>query len=145
MGGPTSGSRNSGCHLTWVARRAMRQSVGQIGQLVAVVTVLQGTHVHAVPPAELPQPAALLLGFAVRIQHDAHPQSSCNDDNRDSRFVCFTFKRRRFNVNGSFCFCFFKSRVSAKPSASKPDELLWIRSKQTNFLFSFMQQVMSST
>lgn len=71
-----------GCHLTWVSRRTLGQSVGQIGQLAAMVTVLQGADVHAAPPAELPEPEAFLLGFVVRIQHDAHPQGACRDMHR---------------------------------------------------------------
>ncbi|TNN68162.1 hypothetical protein EYF80_021645 [Liparis tanakae] len=43
-------------------KRTLGQSVGQIGQLAAMVTVLQGTDVHAVPPAKLSEPETLLLG-----------------------------------------------------------------------------------
>lgn len=57
----------------------MGQSVGQIGQLAAMVTVLQGADVHAVPPAKLSKPETLLLGLVVGVQHDAHPQGSCRD------------------------------------------------------------------
>lgn len=66
-------------HLTWVARGALRQSVGQIDQLADMVTVLQGADVHAVPPAKLPEPESLLLRFRVGVQHDAHPQGPYGD------------------------------------------------------------------
>jgi len=65
------------CHLTRVSVEALGQSVSQIGQLAAMVTVLQGADVHAVPPAKLSEPETLLLGFIVGVQHDAHPQGSC--------------------------------------------------------------------
>lgn len=65
--------------LTWVASGALGESVGQVGQLAHMVTVLQGTHVHVVPPAKLTEPEALLLGFGVGVQHDAHPQRPCRD------------------------------------------------------------------
>lgn len=61
-------------HLTWVAGGTLGQSVGQIGQLAHMVTVLQGADVHAVPPAKLSKPEALLFGFGVGVQHNAHPQ-----------------------------------------------------------------------
>lgn len=50
--------------------------MGEVGQLVAVVTVLPGADVHAVPSAQLPQPRRLLLRFAVGVQYNAHPQST---------------------------------------------------------------------
>ena len=50
--------------------------MGEVGQLVAVVTVLPGADVHAVPSAQLAQPRRLLLGFAVGVQYDAHPQGT---------------------------------------------------------------------
>lgn len=58
---------------TWVSRWILLQSVGQIGQLADMVTVLQGADIHAVPPVKLVEPERLLLGFRVRVQHDAHP------------------------------------------------------------------------
>ena len=39
-----------------------------------MVTVLQGTRIHAVPAAELLQPGGLLLPLTVGVQDDAHPQ-----------------------------------------------------------------------
>lgn len=50
--------------------------MGEVRQLVAVVTVLPGADVHAVPSAQLPQPGRLLLRFAVGVQYDAHPQGT---------------------------------------------------------------------
>lgn len=41
---------------TLVGVSTLRQSVGQIGQLVAMVTVLPGANVHAVPLLELTKP-----------------------------------------------------------------------------------------
>lgn len=64
----------AGCYLTWVAGRALGQNVGQVGQLAAMVTILQGTDVHTVPPAKLSKPKRLLLRLTVRVQHNAHPQ-----------------------------------------------------------------------
>ena len=54
----------------------LRKWVGEVGQLVAVVTVLPGADVHAGPSAQLAQPRWLLLWFAVGVQYDAHPQST---------------------------------------------------------------------
>lgn len=59
---------------TLVGVGTLRQSVGQIGKLVAMVTILPGANVHTVPLLELPEPRGLLLGLTVRIQHDTHPQ-----------------------------------------------------------------------
>lgn len=66
-------------HLTWVARGALRQSVGQIGQLADMVTVLQGADVHAAPLAKLSKPETLLLGFRVGVQNNTHPQGPYRD------------------------------------------------------------------
>lgn len=76
-------TKDGHAHLTWIARIALRQSVSQIDDLAAMVTVLQGTHVHTVPPAELPEPRGRLFGFAMRVQDDAHPQGACTDTTRD--------------------------------------------------------------
>lgn len=89
--------------LTWIARRPLGQSVGQIDQLAAMVTVLQGTHVHAVPPAELPEPRRLLLRLTVRVQDDAHPQGACTHTHTRPEIThsaprCKLLKERRPNT-----------------------------------------------
>lgn len=53
---------------------ALRQGVGNVGQLAAVVAVLERTDVHVAPLLQLLEPAALLLALAVGVQHDAYPQ-----------------------------------------------------------------------
>lgn len=45
----------------------LRQGVGEVGQIVAMVTVLPGTHVHAVPPPQLFEPPTLLLRLTVGV------------------------------------------------------------------------------
>ena len=59
--------------LTWVSWWILWQSIGQIGQLADMVTILQGAHVHVVPLVKLTEPERLLLRFRVRVQYDAHP------------------------------------------------------------------------
>lgn len=51
--------------------------MGEVRQLVPMVTILPGTDIHAVPSAQLAQPRRLLLRFAVGVQYDAHPQGTC--------------------------------------------------------------------
>lgn len=63
--------------LTLVAMGTLRQGVGEVGQIVAMVTILPGAHVHAVPPPQLSEPRALLLRLTVGVQHDTHPQGTC--------------------------------------------------------------------
>lgn len=94
--------------LTWVASRALGESVGQVGQLAHMVSVLQGTHVHVVPPAKLTEPEALLLGFGVRVQHDAHPQGSCRDTRPDTQHSLRFLSQTQSSLSyGEFsgCFC----------------------------------------
>lgn len=92
-------SASAGCHLTWVAGRALGQSVGQIGQLAAMVTILQGADVHAVPPAKLLKPETLLLGFTVGVQHNAHPQSPCTETHT------FTVKGKTTHTHSALLSC----------------------------------------
>lgn len=61
---------------TLVAMGTLRQWVGEVWQLVAMVTIFPGADVHAVPSAQLAQPWWLLLRFAVRVQYNAHPQGT---------------------------------------------------------------------
>lgn len=82
-------------HLTWVASRALGESVGQVGQLAHMVTVLQGTHVHVVPPAKLTEPEALLLEFGVGVQHNAHPQGACRDTRPDTQHSLLFLRQTR--------------------------------------------------
>lgn len=68
------------CHVALTRRQvALWQGVGDVGQLAAVVAVLQGADVHVAPLLQLLQPAALLLALAVRVQHHAHPQGTCGE------------------------------------------------------------------
>lgn len=53
---------------------ALRERVGDVGKLVAVIAIFEGTHVHLAPLAQLPEPGGFLFQLAVRVQHDAHPQ-----------------------------------------------------------------------
>lgn len=59
--------------LTWVPWWILWQSIGQIGQLADMVTILQGAHIHVAPLVKLMEPERLLLRFRVRVQYDAHP------------------------------------------------------------------------
>lgn len=61
---------------TLVAMGTLRQWVGEVRQLVAMVTIFPGADVHAVPSAQLAQPWWLLFRFAVRVQYNAHPQGT---------------------------------------------------------------------
>lgn len=45
----------------------LRQGVGEVGQIVAMVTILPGAHVHAVPPPQLFEPPTLLLRLTVGV------------------------------------------------------------------------------
>lgn len=72
-----SGGGGLGRSLTWVTSGAMGERVGQVGQLARVIAILQGAHVHVVPPAELAEPRAPLFTFGVGIEYDAHPQGTC--------------------------------------------------------------------
>lgn len=46
---------------------ALRQSVGDVWKLAAVVAVLQRAHVHVPPLLQLLEPAALLLALTVGV------------------------------------------------------------------------------
>lgn len=46
---------------------ALRQSVGDVWKLAAVVAVLQWADIHVAPFLQLLQPAALLLALTVRV------------------------------------------------------------------------------
>ena len=63
--------------------------MGEVGQLVAVVTVLPGAHVHAVPPPELAEPPTLLLRLAVGVQHYTHPQGPCTHTVKNTHVELF--------------------------------------------------------
>lgn len=58
---------------------ALWQSVGDVGELAAVVAVLQWAHVHVAPLLELLQPAALLLALAVGVEHHTYPQCTWDE------------------------------------------------------------------
>lgn len=53
--------------LTLAVTGALRKRISDVGKLVTIIAIFQGTDVHLTPLAQLPEPAGFLFQLAVRV------------------------------------------------------------------------------
>lgn len=53
--------------LTLAVTGALCKRIGDVGKLITVIAIFQGTDVHLAPLAQLPEPAGFLFQLAVRV------------------------------------------------------------------------------